>query len=40
MKKEVEKIYADSISVEITRQNKDIGFIYILNLFLLVFEGA
>ncbi|MFF2455393.1 hypothetical protein [Peribacillus simplex] len=40
MKKEVEKIYADSISVEITRQNKDIGFIYILKLFLLVFEGA
>ncbi|MET1178366.1 hypothetical protein ABG775_10450 [Peribacillus simplex] len=39
MKKEVEKISADSMSIDITRQNKDIGFIFILKLFLLVFEG-
>nr|WP_260288609.1 hypothetical protein [Peribacillus sp. BBB004] len=40
MEKEVEKIYADSMSVEIIRQNRDIGFLFILKLFLLVFERA
>jgi hypothetical protein len=40
MTQEVENIYADSMSVEITCQNKDIGFTFILKIFLLVFEAA
>ncbi|MGE7903335.1 hypothetical protein ACQKNS_02885 [Peribacillus sp. NPDC094092] len=40
MTQKVEKINADSMSDEITRQNKDIAFTFILKLFLLVFEAA